>query len=117
MNDQLPNANDLARKYTPEERKAATDLAKATQRNNDCPCGCGKKAKKCENGRRVLQFKKYLRGSVMSEVILAFAMLALVAFTFTAVMKQKAVKPEEEKKPVATVTVYRDTTDQIQSKP
>ena len=52
-----PNRKPL----TPEQHKEATKAIKATERNHACPCGCGKKAKQCPNGRRVLEFKKFLR--------------------------------------------------------
>lgn len=57
-----PTAQDLAAKFQPtqEQRQGAIKLAKSTERNGLCPCGCGQKAKKCVNGRRVLEFKRYL---------------------------------------------------------
>lgn len=44
-----------------EERAASVKAIKQTERNSLCPCGCGLKAKKCQNGRRVLEFKRYMR--------------------------------------------------------
>ena len=53
--------NQPARKpLTPEQVQAGKKMVKETQRNHACPCGCGKKAKQCPNGRRVLEFKRYL---------------------------------------------------------
>ncbi len=40
------------------EVKDAIKMAKDTTRNGLCPCGCGNKAKKCVNGRRVMEFKR-----------------------------------------------------------
>ena len=45
---------------TPEQVQEGKKMVKETQRNQACPCGCGKKAKQCPNGRRVLEFKRYL---------------------------------------------------------
>ena len=45
---------------TPEQVQAGKKAIKATQRNQACPCGCGKKTTQGLNGRRVLEFKRYL---------------------------------------------------------
>ena len=67
---ELPTANEL---------REASKLAKRTERNDLCPCGCGLKAKKCENGRRVLEFKKYQRRYAMFDLLVIVCTLALVA--------------------------------------
>lgn len=69
---QLPTAHEL---------REASKLAKATERNNLCPCGCGMKAKKCVNGRRVLEFKKYLRGYAMFDFLVIVCTVALVGLS------------------------------------
>lgn len=69
---QLPTAHELSE---------ASKLAKATERNNLCPCGCGMKAKKCVNGRRVLEFKKYLRGYAMFDFLVIVCTVALVGLS------------------------------------
>lgn len=64
MNQTEPTAQDLATKFkeiTPEQRKEGIKTIKQTERNGLCPCGCGQKAKKCQNGRRVLEFKRYMK--------------------------------------------------------
>ena len=72
----------LRGKLPPEEQIAnAVELAKNTTRNDLCPCGCRKKTKKCENGRRVLEFKKYLRGYAMFDFLVIVCTLALVAIS------------------------------------
>lgn len=75
-----PTAQDLAAKHNrqQEEKAQAIKAIKATSRNTDCPCGCGNKAKKCVNGRRVLEFKKLMRGSALWEVITALLFIALI---------------------------------------
>ena len=55
--DELAEKN----KMSPEQQTVAKGVLKTTERNGSCPCGCGQKAKKCENGRRVLEFKKMVR--------------------------------------------------------
>ena len=68
-----PTAQDLATKLgtriepttkptmSAEQRAAGVKAIKQTERNGLCPCGCGQKAKKCQNGRRVLEFKRYMK--------------------------------------------------------
>ena len=69
---ELPTANEL---------REASNLAKVTERNGKCPCGCGLKAKKCKNGRMVLDFKRYLRGYAMFDFLVIVCTLALVAIS------------------------------------
>ena len=69
---ELPTANEL---------HEASKLAKVTERNGKCPCGCGLKAKKCKNGRMVLDFKRYLRGPATFMILGNVGTLALVAIS------------------------------------
>lgn len=72
------------KKLTQEQINQGNALIKKVERNDLCPCNCGKKVKKCENGRRVLQYKRMLTGSVFSEVLVAILFVgALLVFLKT----------------------------------
>lgn len=70
---ELPTANELC------ELGSFTKLVSG--RNGKCPCGCGLKAKKCKNGRMVLDFKRHLRGYAMFDFLVIVCTLALVAIS------------------------------------
>ena len=72
LRGELPTANEL---------REASKLVTRTERNGLCPCGCGLKAKKCQNGRMVLDFKRYLRGYAMFDFLVIVCTLALVAIS------------------------------------
>lgn len=107
--NQEPTPQDLADKFklTKDERAQGVAAVKATQRNTLCPCGCGKKAKKCQNGRTVLQFKKMLRGSVMTEVLL-FLLILLTLTMIWGSVKKNMIKDCGQV--LVVKTIYTDTT-------
>ena len=111
MSPEEPNLKDLADKFklTKDERAQGVAAVKATQRNTLCPCGCGKKAKKCQNGRTVLQFKKLLRGSILSEVLAAAVLFGLA---FAAIAAVKGSNPTHP-----TPSFFRAHPNTLQSKP
>ena len=110
MSPEEPNLKDLADKFklTKDERAQGVAADKATQRNTLCACGCGKKAKKCQNGRTVLQFKKLLRGSVLTEVLLFLCAVMMLTLIWGSVKKNMAKDCGESI--VIQKTVYTNTT-------
>ena len=124
-----PTAQDLAAKHNrqQEEKAQAMKTIKATSRNATCPCGCGSKAKKCPNGRRVLEFKKLMRGSVTTEVVMFLLIVLLVASIFrtvTSEMRERVLMDKLEqadslKTDCNDVYLLGDTlyVDTVQSKP
>ena len=126
MNQEMllePTAEDLAEKLSSKlkaekdakDKKEAVATIRSTSRNGDCPCGCGRKAKKCENGRRVIQFKHMFRGGIIVEVLLTLLSLAMFWFTFHMASKKMAKTCEDG---VETLTVvYDDTVKSVQRKP
>ncbi len=81
------------------EVKDAIKMAKDTTRNGLCPCGCGNKAKKCVNGRRVMEFKRLL-GSTNLEFVIVWLLLFATFIIFYNARKDlnkclsKHMKPE-----------------------
>ena len=128
LNQEL-NLKDLADKFklTKDERAQGVAAVKATQRNTDCPCGCGSKAKKCPNGRRVLEFKKYMRGSVVWEVVMFLLIVLLVGSIYrmvTSEMRERVLmdkikQADSLKTECNDVYLLGDTlyVDTVQSKP
>jgi hypothetical protein len=124
-----PTAQDLAAKHNrqQEEKAQAIKAIKATSRNTDCPCGCGNKAKKCPNGRRVLEFKKYMRGSVVWEVVMFLLIVLLVGSIYrmvTSEMRERVLmdklkQADSLKTECNDVYLLGDTlyVDTVQSKP
>jgi len=106
-----PTPQDLADKFkqTDAERAQGFAAIKGTERNAICPCGCGKKAKKCQNGRTVLQYKKLLRGSVVSELLAAMVLFGLAFAAITAVRDSNPQHP--------TLSFFSASPDSVQSKP
>lgn len=91
---------------TEAEKKQAIKAIKETRRNDLCPCGCGMKAKKCHNGRRVLEFKKLFRGFVITELAFVVIFLALVVLVMFNLRDQYFTCKYMGKKPVATKFGY-----------
>lgn len=91
---------------TPEEKAQAIKAIKATKRNDLCPCGCGIKAKKCPNGRRVLEFKKFFRGFAINELAFVIIFLALVVLVMFNLRDQYFTCKYMGKTPVATKFGY-----------
>lgn len=87
---------------TQAEKLQAIKAIKQTGRNDLCPCGCGKKVKKCPNGRRVLEFKKMFRGLVIPELVFVLLFLAFFIVVMFNLREQYFACKQVGKEPVAT---------------
>lgn len=105
--NQEPTPQDLADKF--KGRAEGIKAIKSTERNALCPCCCGKKTKKCEKGKLVLQFKKMLRGSVLTEVLVAYLLFGLAIAAIAAIKGNSPTHP--------TLNFFRAHPDTLQSKP
>lgn len=91
---------------TDAEKAQAVKAIKATKRNDLCPCGCGKKVKRCVNGRRVLEFKKMFRGFVLGELMFVLIFLLVFVLVMFNLRDQYFTCKYMGKKPVATAFGY-----------
>lgn len=88
---------------TDAEKKQAIQYIKNAKRNYLCPCGCGKKVKRCVNGRRVLEFKKMFRGFVLGELMFVLIFLLVFVLVMFNLRDQYFTCKYMGKKPVTTV--------------
>ena len=91
---------------TEAQKREAVAAIKATKRNDLCPCGCGKKVKRCVNGRRVLEFKKMFRGFVLGELMFVLIFLLIFVLVMFNLRDQYFTCKYMGKKPVTTAFGY-----------